>query len=159
MVRFILFNLHIHFQIHTFSCPLYIDKLNIFYYKLHSFQFLQYMNLEGKVISPDNIEGWMWCPTFQFRPFSFFLTLSLSSQLPTLPFKSMIFFFFFTYRRPYTRSIGVPFPVLKSCNPPFHQQWFNDIHSFETNIVKVNTWSFLNSQVAHHLLVSKLLDN
>lgn len=57
MVRFILFNLHIHFQIHTFSCPLYIDKLNIFYYKLHSFQFLQYMNLEGKVISPDNIEG------------------------------------------------------------------------------------------------------
>ena len=57
MVRNILFKLHMHFQIHTFSCPLYIDKLNIFYYKLHSFQFLQYMNLEGKVISPDNIKG------------------------------------------------------------------------------------------------------
>ena len=45
-------------------------------------------------------------------------SLSLS-LLPTLPFKSDFFFLFFyfyflTYRRPYTRSMGVPFPVLKS---------------------------------------------
>ena len=94
MVRYILFKLQMHFQIYTFSCPLYIDKLNIFYYKLHSFQFLQYMNLEGKVISPDNIKGWMWCPTFQFRPFSFLLILSLSLSSQLFP-SSLIFFFCF----------------------------------------------------------------